>query len=267
MSVGRKAGATHFLSNVGKGLAGIVAAVLVWEFGRVIGVLPPRLAPSVGEITEAIGEGFSSSGALAEALLVTIRAWALGMAAAIAVAVPLGAAIGLSRWVDAVTHVLVEFVRPIPAVALIPVAIVVFGLQVSMQVSLIAFACIWPILFSTRYGVRNVDQLLHDTARVMGVSSAGRAWKVTAPAALPAVFTGIRTSASVGIVVAIAAQIVAGTPGLGFQLSRMQQGGNVPGAFAALVVTGLLGYTVNVVMEWAERRLAGWQQEMTERAS
>lgn len=229
------------------------------------GVLPTELAPSVAAIAEAAVQGFSS-GELTEALAVTVRAWAMGLLVATAIAVPLGAAIGLSRWVDAGMNVLVEFVRPIPAVALIPVAIVVFGLQISMQVFLIAFACLWPILFSTRYGVRNVDPLLHDTARVMGVSGPSLTWHVTAKAALPAIFTGIRTSASIGIVVAIATQIVAGTPGLGFQISRMQQGGNVPGAFAALVVAGVLGYVVNVGMAWLERRLAGWQQLMTEAA-
>lgn len=263
--VGRRADVARHLVSFGKGVAGIAGATLLWELGRTFGVLPSRLAPGITDIGRAMVDGFSASGNLTDALVITVDAWARGLAAAILVAVPLGAAIGVSRWADAATHVLIEFIRPIPAVALIPVAIVLFGLQTSMQVSLIAFACIWPILFSTRYGVRNVDPLFHDTAKVMGVSDLGRAWKVTAPAALPAVFTGIRTAASIGIVVAIAAQIVAGAPGLGFQLSRMQQGGNVPGAFAALVVTGILGYMVNLVMGWAEKRLAGWQHEMTVR--
>ncbi len=249
-----------------KGLAGIGVAVATWEALRATGVLPADLAPSVPTIAGAAVDGFVS-GSLTEALLVTVQAWAAGILVAAAIAVPLGAGIGLSHWVDASTHVLVEFVRPIPAVALIPVAIVLFGLQVSMQVFLIAFACLWPILFSTRYGVRNVDPLLHDTARVMGVSGAALTWHVTARAALPAVFTGVRTSASIGIVVAIATQIVAGSPGLGFQVSRMQQGGNVSGAYAALAVAGVLGYVVNVVMAWLEQRVAGWQQQMTEQSS
>jgi NitT/TauT family transport system permease protein len=149
-------------------------------------------------------------------------------------------------------------------VALIPVGIVAFGLQITMQVFLVAFACVWPILIGTRHGVRAVDPLLDDSARALGLSRFQVLRRVVWPASLPALITGVRTAAGIGVVVAVAVELVSGSPGLGYYLNAAQQAGQVPAAFAAVLLAGLFGWAVDLGTRAAEKRLAGWQMHITE---
>ena len=106
---------------------------------------------------------------------------------------------------------MIELLRPIPAVALIPLALVLFGLGIPMHRYVVAFAAVWPILINTIYGVRGTDPFLHDVARTSGVGRGGRLVRVTLPAALPSIATGIRISASLALLVCVTAEFVVGT--------------------------------------------------------
>lgn len=241
-----------------KGLVGVLAAVAMWEVLRATSVLPSASAPSVPAIISATVRDLVA-GPLATAALQTAYAWLAGMIVTILVAVPLGALVGLSRWADAAAGLLFDFVRPIPAVALVPVAIVLLGLGLSMQVFLIAFAAVWPLLFNTRYGVRNVDPLLLDSGRVMGLGRLSLVRRVILPAALPAVFTGLRLSASIAVVVTVVTELVAAGTGVGHYIDLHYQVGDAPEAFAGVVVTGLFGYLVSVAVLAVDRWAVRWR--------
>ncbi len=120
--------------------------------------------------------------------------------------VALGVLIGSSRTLDDACSVVIEFLRPIPAVVLIPVAILFLGLGTPMIRFVIAYAAVWPILFSTVYGVRGSDRMLDDVAQTSGVGRTGRLVRVTLPAALPSIATGIRVSASIALLVGVTAE-------------------------------------------------------------
>lgn len=237
--------------------------VVVFELLRLVHVLPPADVPSTIAILGAVVSS-TANGDVPSALGSTILAWFLGVAVAAGIGVPLGVAIGLSRWADSATKIAIEFLRPIPVVALVPVAIVLFGLDLSMQVFLVALACLWPVMLGTRHGVREVDPLQIDTARTFALSRGAVIRRVVLPASVPSIVTALRVGASLGVVVAIAAQIVSGSPGLGKLLIDNQKVGNNDVVYACLVVAGLLGVVVNLLLAQAEKGLAGWQSATTE---
>jgi ABC-type nitrate/sulfonate/bicarbonate transport system permease component len=202
-----------------------------------------------------------SSGAFSGEIGTTLAAYAQGFALAIAAGVVLGIAIGSSRTLLAASSLLVEFLRPIPVVAMIPVAILFFGLGLPMRRFVIAYAALWPILINTLYGVRGSDRLLHDVARTSGVTTIGRLVRVTLPTALPSIATGIRVSASIALLVGVTAEWVTGTEGIGAYMQRQQGAFQLPEMYAAVLFVGVLGYTINVVLRAAERRLVFWVGE------
>ncbi|WP_436530756.1 ABC transporter permease [Actinoplanes sp. HUAS TT8] len=225
-----------------KGLAGFAVLILLWELGRFAHVLPPDSAPATWQIAHATADP-----ELAAAAGHTLLAWAGGLLIAAGLGITGGVLLGVSRWADASASVVIDFLRPIPAVALIPIAIVVIGLGAGMQAVLVGFACLWPLLIATRFGVRDIDPLLVETGRVFGASGLRLAATVTAPAAWPSIRTGLRTAASLGLVVAVATELAAGSPGLGWFIAQEQQAGQIPAAYAGIVVAGLLGYLVHLV--------------------
>ncbi|MEU3982337.1 ABC transporter permease subunit [Streptomyces sp. NPDC026672] len=249
--------------RTGRGAIGLVVLAGGYEFLRQVGVLPRDSTPATWSMVSTLVSGLSD-GSLTGPLEDTVVAWALGLLSAVAIGVPLGAATGMSRWANAVTGPAVEFLRPVPAVALVPVGILMFGLETGLQVFLVAFATVWPLLTGSRHGVQAVDPLFLDSARALGQSRTRVLYRVVLPAALPALMTGLRTAAGIGVVVAVAVEIVSGSPGLGFYLNAAEQAGQVPEAFAAVLLAGLLGLAVDVVARTAENRLAGWQRHITE---
>ena len=135
-----------------KGTVGVLVAIGLWELVRALSLLPQDYVPSVPTILRAVVENLDNG--LLAAAGETLKAWGFGMLITIGIGVAFGIAIGLSRWADAASRVVVEFLRPVPSVALIPVAVLIFGIGLRMQLLLIVFACVWPVLFNVRYGVQ-----------------------------------------------------------------------------------------------------------------
>jgi len=202
-----------------------------------------------------------ASGALSGELATTLERFVQGLVVGLVIGVALGVAIGSSRWLRDASSVTLEFLRPIPAVALIPLAVLFFGLGVSMYRFVIAYAVVWPIFINTLYGVRGVDRLLHDVARTSGVGRAGRLFRVTLPAALPSIATGIRLGATVALVLVVTTEFVQGTDGVGSYMQRQQVAVQLDELYAAVVLTALLGYLMNVGLRAAEHRFVFWAGE------
>ncbi len=252
--------------RLGKGLVGVAGAIGIWELLVVSGVLPEKAAPSFGSIVVAAVTDLGN-GSLLGAVGVTMLAWAIGLAIATVLGVILGALIGVSQWVAGVLRLLVRFLRPVPSVALIPVAVLVAGLSLKMTLILVVFASVWPILFNTAYGIREVPQLYKDTGRAMGLSSGGVLTRITLPAALPSVATGLRVSAAIALVVVIAAELITGNAGIGRFILQERLGAQYSDAYAAVLVGGLLGYLINGIATGAERRLLFWSAEYRQAAA
>lgn len=198
-----------------------------------------------------------AAGTLAAELGATLAGYVQGLGAAAAAGILLGVVLGSSRLLLAASSVVIEVLRPIPAVALIPLAILLFGLGVEMRRWVIAYAALWPILLNTLYGVQGIDRLLHDVARTSGVGPVGRLFRVTLPAALPSIATGIRLGAAIGLLVGVTAEYF-GTDGLGSYIRRQESAFELPELYGAVVLVGAVGYAISVGLRAAERRAVFW---------
>ena len=191
-------------------------------------------------------------------MISTLAAFAAGLLCAAVAGILVGTLMGAIPLVYDALRTIVELLRPIPSVAMIPLAILFLGLGTSMRVAVVAYASFWPLLISTLYGVRAVDPVALDTARTFGVGPVASLYRVTLPAALVSIATGLRVSASIALVVTVTTELVAGNSGLGFYVAQTEQAGQLPSMYAAIVLTGILGYAINAAFSWIERRVVFW---------
>lgn len=236
----------------------VVLAVLLELAVRRLELHDSVAAPS--DAVRALVDGLAS-GELSGEIGTTLSRWAQGFALAILVGVALGILIGRSRTLGAASFGLIEFLRPIPAVALIPVATFLFGLGTPMVRLAVAYAAVWPILMNTLYGVRGSDRMLEDVARTAGVTGVTKLARVTLPAALPSIATGIRVSASIALLVVVTAEFLYAPDGLGAHMKDRQTALEIPELYATVVLVGLLGYALNLGLRTAQRRLVFWVGE------
>jgi len=258
----RPAGAGTGVGSVLKGLGGALVAVGLWELLRATGVLPGSIVPPTFTVLRAMVNGLTS-GELLHPLAQTATVWAYGLLATVALAVPLGGLVGLSRWADAAASFVFDLVRPVPVVALVPVAVVLLGLGTGMQVPLVVLAAMWPLVYNTRFGVRNVDPALLDSGRCMGLSRLALVRRVVLPSALPSVLTGLRLSASIAVVITIVTELVASATGLGQYINLSQQAGHFADALSGVLLAGLFGCAINVAAVLLESRVLAWHRGMT----
>ncbi len=194
----------------------------------------------------------------------TLSAWALGLAIATLVGVPLGVILGSFRRTRLAATTAIELLRPVPSVALIPLVILLLGRGLDMRVALVAYASVWPILVNTIAGARAVDPLARDTARVYGMRRGAVLWSVALPTAAPFAFTGLRISAAIALIVAVSAELIAGGgPGIGTWMLGVSQAGVARELlYAGIVVTGLLGLILDALLLAGERRLFAWHHRV-----
>ena len=188
----------------------------------------------------------------------TLQGWAIGLALAALIAIPSGIVIGSSRLLYHALRAVIEFLRPIPSVALIPLAVLIYGSGLESKVFLATFAATWPLLMQTLYGVQDVDPVATDTARSFGFGRARRLLWVTLPSAIPYIATGIRISAAVALILCVTAELVIGASGLGREINLARQGGAVDLMYALIIATGVLGWAMNAVFTRGERRVLHW---------
>lgn len=243
------------------GAVGVVGMLLTWELLPLTGLVNARFLPPA---SEAIG-GLMSNFGLRDfwvAVADTMQAWALGMVIAVVMATVLGFIIGSSTILRRFTNSTIEFLRPVPSVALIPLAVLLFGVGIESSLMLIVYACFWQVLIQVLYGVADVDSVAMNTARSYGLGPMARMRHVTFPTALPYIMTGVRLAAAVALILAVTAQLIIGTPGLGAEISRAQSGGNYVSMYALVLATGLLGVLINLVMRMVERKVLSWHSSV-----
>jgi ABC-type nitrate/sulfonate/bicarbonate transport system permease component len=171
----------------------------------------------------------------------------------------LGAAIARSGPVRAYLEPLLEFLRPLPASAIIPPAILFLGLTSKMAVTVIAFGALWPVLLGSYHGFRSVDPQLAEMAAAMRMSSPAFLWKVALPSALPDIFAGVRVSLAIALILAVVTEMQSAQSGLGFNILMAQRSFRSPELYAGIIVLGVLGLFTNQALIAAERRLLRWR--------
>jgi sulfonate transport system permease protein len=181
-----------------------------------------------------------------------------GLALAVVLGVLGGIPLGLSPRARRDLSPITEFSRGIPFAALVPIGLVIFGPGASMEITLIAFASVWPVLLNTADGIRGVDPVLLDSARVCGASRRRIVFEVALPAAMPRTFAGIRIAVALAVAATVIANMFASNAGLGYFVVNAQAQFNVVGTWSGVLVIGLLGLAANGVFLLVEHRALGW---------
>ena len=239
------------------GLAGLLAFVTLWEAISRLEIVDSTYLPPFGVVAVEMF-ALLGTGTFWAALGSTMLSWTIGLTISLIGGVVLGIMIGSSRVLRTWTSSTIEFFRPIPSVALIPIAIVVFSVTSAATVFVVTWACFWVILVHVTSGVADVDPVAKATARSYGLGWSWRARYVTWPTMLPYLMTGVRMSGTIALVVAITIELVVGTPGLGNLLARNQSAGNVETVYALALLTGFLGLVLNAAMQSVERAALSW---------
>jgi ABC-type nitrate/sulfonate/bicarbonate transport system permease component len=188
---------------------------------------------------------------------------AVGYALAAVAAVTLGVLMGYWRHVYEAGEIVVEFVRAVPAPAIVPVAIVLLGIGDGMKVFVIFLACSFPILINTIDGVRSVDPVLIRTARTFGRSGPTILVRVVLPAASPFVMTGLRIALAIGLILVVISEMVGATAGIGYYILESQRTFRVPRMYAGMLVLALLGFALNRCFLFVDAHLMAWHRRLT----
>jgi NitT/TauT family transport system permease protein len=235
-----------------RGLAGVLAFLLVWEVFGHSGAVRPELFPPASTVLTALAGLLTDPGFLAD-VLATVGSWAAAVVLAALVAVPAGLVLGSVAPIRAATRSLVEFLRPVPSVALL-------GRGPETTVTLAVYAAVWPLLLTTSYAMGEIDPVQTDTARAFGLSATRRLFTVALPHAAPFVMTALRVSAGIALILVVSSELLgAGTGGIGqFVFLAGSGGGRMDLVLAGTLTVGLLGCAVNAGLEQVQRRFLGW---------
>ena len=253
------------LRDLGLGAAGLITLGVVIQLLPTLGLVRSQDLPPT---TTILGEFFRllGSATLWQALYDTIYVWGLGLLVAVVAGAALGILIGSLSWVRNLTHSTIEFLRPIPSVALIPLVVLLFGTQYASALTLVIYASFWQVLVQTIYGVADVDPVATETARSYRFGLWTRIRWVILPTALPFIMTGVRLAATVALVLTVTAQLIIGTPGIGQMIALSENAGAVPQTYALVLITGLLGVIINVGARFLESRLLSWHMSFRQEA-
>jgi ABC-type nitrate/sulfonate/bicarbonate transport system permease component len=242
-----------------RGVTGFVAFLAIWETFPLAGLLPARYFPPFHDVLLAMARNLVSP-QFWLSVSHTVEAWFLGLTIAFVAAVVVGLVLGSIPILWRYTESTIEFLRPIPSVALIPLAVLMFGIDVKSALLLIVYAAFWQILIQILYGVKDVDPVALDTARVYGLRRWSRIRYVSWPTALPYAITGFRLGASVALVLAVTAELVIGNPGIGHQVALAQSALALPEMYSLVITAGIMGVLVNVLARFIERKALAWHQ-------
>lgn len=195
-------------------------------------------------------------------VLPSIGRFFAGAAIAIVLGILLGVIVGLNRSLRALTEPVFEFFRALPPPVLIPVLLLLFGPTDLMKMLIIALAAIWPVLLNTVEGVRGADSVQSDTSSSYGISGMNRVRYQILPSASPQIFTGIRQSLPIALMLMIISEMFASTSGLGFSVIQFQRKFAIPEMWSGILVLGLLGYAVALIFRFVERRVLRWYHRL-----
>ncbi|MCQ1948883.1 MULTISPECIES: ABC transporter permease [Arthrobacter] len=243
------------------GTCGILGFLGIWQAASVTGIVDPRHLPPPTVVFARFFENLAYT-QFWVATGHTLRAWILGVLISSVGGLVLGVIIGSSRFLVRATHSTIEFLRPIPAVALIPLAALLFGPRLGSELMIIIYACFWVVLIQVLYGIADLDRVAMDTARTLRLSFLQRVRYVVFPTLLPYLMTGLRLAATVALVLAISVELIVGTPGLGQEVAFAQINGSAPAIYALIITSGLLGIAINSLMRFIERKSLFWHESV-----
>ncbi|MGH7825967.1 MAG: ABC transporter permease [Candidatus Binatia bacterium] len=242
----------------------LCALVLVWEIAARLHAPLQFYIPPVSQIIASLAR-IIASGEVAGHILTTLMRFLTGYLIAAVIAVTLGVILGYCPFAYSLLDTLIEFLRPMPSVAIIPVAILLLGLGDGMIVAVTVYASIWAILINTIEGVKNIDPVLLQTGRTFGLGRWRFLKTIVLPAASPYIVTGLRISLAIALILVTTAEMIAGGKGLGFFILDEERSLRNSNMYAGILLVSLLGYLLNRVFLALEARVMRWRRGMIAR--
>jgi NitT/TauT family transport system permease protein len=247
------------VTRVLRNLTGLLGFFLLWEVVVRAGLVDKLFLPPPSDVLVRVVELLGDVSFLRD-VIATVLAWAIAMGISVAIAIPAGLLLGSIPWLRDATRSVIEFLRPIPSVALIPLVLLLIGSGPEAKITLAVYAAVWPILFNTIYALSEIDPVLTETAKSYGTTKTRMLTSVALPHAAPFVFTGIRLSASIALILVVSTEFLAGAArGIGqFILEASSNSSQLDAVLAGTVVAGIIGYVINEGLERTGRRLFRW---------
>jgi len=242
-----------FLSRYGL----VIAFLAAWQISSTQGWINPAVFPRLDIIVAALWKGIVG-GALIDDIAISLQRSGIAFAAAVAIGIPLGLFMGQVAAVERALDPLLQFFRQTSALALYPVFILMLGLGEASKVFVIFWATLFPILLSTIGGVKEVDRKLIEMARTYGAGPIAIFRRVVLPASVPAIFVGLRLSATTALLLLIAAEMIGANKGVGFQVMNAQYNFQIPLMYASILLLALLGLAANAGLVLLQRKLCRW---------
>jgi ABC-type nitrate/sulfonate/bicarbonate transport system permease component len=253
-------------ARIGYGVIGVVAILAGMQVVVMTGLVPSRSVPLATTMLDRAGRLMVDPEFLI-ALVETVTATGIAFLLAGVTAIVLGIVIGASELLYRALSGVIDFLRPIPSVALLPVAILLFGLEAEMKIFLAVYAAFWPVLINTMYGVHDVDRVMLSTARGFAWSRPTVMRRVMLPSALPFIATGLRLSFALSLIVVIVAELLAARGGMGAVIRAYQEAGRADYVFAGVLLLGMVGLVLTSLVSAAEGRLVHWAPEQRQRVA
>ncbi len=238
--------------------AGTVAVILLL-WGLLSADSTSIYFPPLTEILESFADNWVFD-RFGSDVLPSLERVALGYGVAVVLGVGVGAVLGSSPLARRAFSPPLEFLRAIPPPALIPFALLVFGIGNGAKVFLIALGCVWPILLATVDGVAGIDPVTRDTAKAYGIGGLQRLLRVTLPAAAPRIAAGMRTSLSLAVILMVISEMIGSTDGIGYFIVQSQRSFAMTDMWSGIVALAVIGYALNLGFEVGERRVLRWHR-------
>jgi ABC-type nitrate/sulfonate/bicarbonate transport system permease component len=238
------------------------AVLLLWQEVADHHLVDPFLVPAFSTVIKSWVTAMRD-GTLRDALGSTLSRFFFSYGCAVVIGVVLGLLIGYWRVFYALLEPLIELIRPIPPPALVPIYILLLGIEDRMKITVTIVSAVFPIIVSTIQGVRSVDPLLVDTARTFGYSGLAVVRRIILPASLPSIFAGMRISLATALIVTIFAEMLAGDSGVGYFILNAQRSFAIPAMYAGVLTLAVIGYAFNRLFVSAEHLLLRWHFDRT----
>jgi len=241
------------------GFVVVAGVALGWEMACRLGWINSNFLPPITQVIESL-LGLLLSLELINHGLITLQRILAGYLLGAAVGYLLGFLCGYLPRVYETLELTLEYLRPMPSVALIPIGILFLGIGDALNMVIVAWACSWPVFVNTMEGVKNTDHVLINTGLTFGYKRWGVIREIVMPASLPFVFSGLRVSLGIAVAVAVITEMVASGTGLGSFILQASLSYLIAELYAGIVFIGLLGYSLNRLFLLVERKALGWQQ-------
>ena len=241
----------------------ILFVLVLWQVAGAWAWISPLSLPPVSTVLQTLWQ-LILSGEIPMQLAASLWRMFAGYVIGSALGVLVGLFMGSFRPIYNLLEPATEILRPIPSPAYVPIAILFLGIDDEMKVFMIAFSAFFPVLLNTYGGVRSVDPVQLQTANTFGVRGVKLLWQIVLPSAAPFIFTGLRVSLAVALIVMVIAEMVASSDGIGYFILAAQRGFQVKEMYAGVVTLALVGYGLNRLFLAIEGRLMRWHSGFTE---